>query len=153
MQQDSFPGLLWADAIYGQAIIITADQLQRIPGIYGAAAIRRVLAREAERSPQGPTGPSAPPDAAADRGREIFANRIVGTIANRQLFKESPPLYAAAKLGGAAHLPILAPIDEGLPPVFPVRCADCHSATPGGAPVPIQKVRETLDQSAGLLPS
>ncbi|MEP6652947.1 MAG: hypothetical protein ABJA82_06285 [Myxococcales bacterium] len=137
LQQDSFPGLLWADAIYGHASLAPAA-LIAVPRMYGAAAIRRVLSRERLAALSAPVGDGARVQATAaavERGREIFANRIVGTVANRQILKEAPAVYAAAKLGGAAHLPILAPIDEALPPTFNVRCADCHSATPGGSPV------------------
>lgn len=146
LQQDSFPGLLWADAIYGHADLAPAD-LVAIPAMYSAAPIRRLLEQERrilESLP--PKTPTAIATGAANgrgeaaaisRGRDLFMNRLVGTIANRQLLKESPRLYAAAKLGGTARLPILAPIDEALRPTFAVRCADCHSASPGGPPLSI----------------
>ena len=62
------------------------------------------------------------------RGRAIFAERIVGTIANRQIFKRAPRAYAAAKIEG----PVLAPIDADAAArrEAAVRCADCHSAAP-----------------------
>ena len=123
LQQDSFPGLLWADAIYGNATLDAAG-LAAVPPMYAAAALRRVVAQQV-------IAPRAPDAAAIARGRALFANRIVGTLANRQILKEAPPRYGPAKLTG----PLLAPIDEALPATFPVRCADCHSATPGGPPV------------------
>ncbi|HEY4185396.1 MAG TPA: cytochrome c3 family protein [Polyangia bacterium] len=124
LQQDSFPGLLWADAIHGNATL-AADALVAIPPMYVAAPLRRVIERERFVAP--------PADAAAiARGRELFANRVIGVIANRQILKEAPALYGPAKLTA----PLLAPIDEALPATFAVRCADCHSATPGGEPVP-----------------
>jgi hypothetical protein len=132
LQQDSFPGLLWADAIYGHTSI-EPEEVVAIPSMYSAAAIRRVLATQS----LAPKLQRTVDAAAIARGREIFANRMVGFIANRQILKEAPPLYAAAKPGGPAHTPILAPIDEALPATFAVRCVDCHGATPGGAPVPI----------------
>lgn len=136
LQQDSFAGLLWADAIYGRAQI-RPDEVLAIPPLYAAAAIRRVLAGESGPRPRAAGGARA--DSVA-RGRDIFANRVVGVIANRQILKESPPLYAAAKPEGAAHQPLLTPIDEALPATFPIRCADCHNATPGGARVPFSEV-------------
>ena len=125
LQQDSFPGLLWADAIYGNASL-DAAALASIPPLYGAASIRRVIAGQTFL----PAASAKDADAIA-RGRELFTNRVVGIVANRQVLKEAPPAYAPAKLSG----PLLAPIDEALPATFPVRCADCHSATPGGEPV------------------
>lgn len=131
LQQDAFPGLLWADAIYGHATIDAAG-LVAVPAMFSAAALRRVVAAEATaQSDAAPSGDRSRDDAAIARGRELFATRTVGVVANRQILKEAPARYAAAKLSG----PILAPIDEALGPAFPVRCADCHSATPGGPPV------------------
>ncbi|HEX2660684.1 MAG TPA: hypothetical protein VHU40_20525, partial [Polyangia bacterium] len=122
LQQDSYPGLLWADAIYGNATL-DAAALTAIPPMYGAGSIRRVLADEV-------FSPARSSRDAVARGRDIFANRIVGVVANRQVLKEAPAAYAPAKLTG----PLLAPLDEALPATFAVRCADCHSATPGGEP-------------------
>jgi hypothetical protein len=127
LQQDSFAGLLWADAIYGHAAL-APEALAALPRMYGAAAVRRTLAAEAAALVRPRVDP-----AAAARGRAIFSERLVGVIANRQILKEPPPRYAAARLAG----PILAPLDEALPPRIPVRCADCHNATPGGPPVPL----------------
>jgi hypothetical protein len=62
------------------------------------------------------------------RGRAIFSERVVGTVANRQILKLPPPAYAAAKLEG----PVLAPIDPTKPleAKLAVRCADCHAGAP-----------------------
>lgn len=147
LQQDSFPGLLWADAIYGNGALAPVA-LIAVPRMYGAAAIRGVLSRERLAAPSavlaGDGARGQATAAAVERGREIFANRIVGAVANRQILKEAPAVYAAAKPGRAAHLPILAPIDEALPPTFNVRCADCHSATPGGTPIPLSSALTPL---------
>jgi len=119
LQQDSFPGLLWADAIYGHAEI-SPRALADIPPLYQADAVRAVLAAGFARPPENP--------AAVARGRTIFSERIVGAVANRQLLKHAPPAYAAAKLVG----PILAPIDPTKPldARIAVRCADCHAGAP-----------------------
>ena len=129
LQHDSFPGLLWADAIYGRATIGAAD-LAAIPRMYAAQAVRRVL----EQSAAGLAHPLADP-ATVMRGRAIFTERVVGTIANRQILKSVPRAYAAAQLAG----PILAPIDASRPldAQLPVRCADCHSGTPLERMVPL----------------
>ncbi len=119
LQQDSFAGLLWADAIYGHATLSPAA-LGEIPRLYAAPSVRAVLAEGFARPPG---------DAAAIvRGRAIFSERIVGAIANRQILKLPPPAYAAAKLAG----PILAPIDPTKPlgAKLAVRCADCHAGAP-----------------------
>jgi hypothetical protein len=123
LQQDSFAGLLWADAIYGQSTL-PPDALAAIPAMYAAREVRQVLADSAARLRR------PPGDAAAiARGRDIFASRVVGAIANRQILKTAPPAYAAAHLAG----PILAPIDPTRPldARLDVRCADCHSGAPG----------------------
>jgi len=133
LQQDSFPGLLWADAIYGNATL-DAAALAAIPPMFAAAPLRRVVGQETIASLR-----SSDAEAIA-RGRELFADRIVGTLANRQVLKEAPARYGPAKLSG----PLLAPLDEALPVTFPVRCADCHSATPGGAPVPFAQTPPPL---------
>ena len=44
LQQDSFPGLLWADAIYGHADAVTRPRSRAIPALYAATAVRAVLA-------------------------------------------------------------------------------------------------------------
>jgi processive rubber oxygenase RoxA-like protein len=126
LQQDSFPGLLWADAIYGRATM-SPQAATDIPALYQAQAVRAVLSAAFTR-------PSEDPDAIA-RGRDLFAERTVGTIANRQILKRAPGAYAAAKLDG----PLLAPIDPTKPldAKLPVRCADCHSAAPLARVLPL----------------
>jgi hypothetical protein len=119
LQQDSFPGLLWSDAIYGHATL-SATALAAIPKLYAATAVRAVLAERFARPPG---------DAAAiARGRAVFSERLVGAIVNRQILKLPPPAYAAAKLEG----PILSPIDPTKPleAKLAVRCADCHAGAP-----------------------
>ncbi len=120
LQQDSFPGLLWSDAIYGHATL-SPGALAAIPPMYSAAS------RAARSSPIRFARPARDPAAVA-RGRALFTDRIVGTIANRQILKLAPSAYAAANLDG----PILAPIDPTKPleAKLPVRCADCHTAAP-----------------------
>jgi len=124
LQDDSFPGLLWSDAIYGRAELSPAAALA-IPPMYAAAAVRGVLAGAAASVA---TRPAARDAERVARGRALFAERVVGTIANRQIFKRAPRPYAAAKLDG----PVLAPIDATKPldAKLAVRCADCHSAAP-----------------------
>jgi hypothetical protein len=135
LQQDSFAGLLWADAIYGRMDLSPAA-LDAIPRMYAATAVRRVLTRAFERPP-------ADTDVIA-RGRRIFAERFVGSIVNRQILKHAPPAYAAAKLGG----PILSPIDptQPLDARIPVRCADCHSAAPLERVRPLSENPPPLDR-------
>jgi hypothetical protein len=133
LQQDSFPGLLWSDAIYGHESLSAAAALA-VPGMYQADAVRGAVGAAAaywqsmskQRLATQP-GVVARADSVA-RGRSIFAERIVGTIANRQIFKRAPRAYAAAKIAG----PVLAPIDptQPLDAKLAVRCADCHSAAP-----------------------
>jgi hypothetical protein len=125
LQHDSFPGLLWSDAIYGHTDL-SARALVAVPGMYAATAVRVAVALEAAAWRK-----AAPPSPDAERiarGRSIFAERIVGTIANRQVFKRAPRAYAAARIEG----PVLAPIDASKPldAKLPVRCADCHAAAP-----------------------
>jgi hypothetical protein len=122
LQQDSWPGLAWADAIYGRAEL-PPDALAAIPPMYGTVAVRRALAASAAAL----TRPRV--DAArAARGRALFTERIVGEIANRQILKRAPRAFAAAKLDG----PIIAPIDPAQPldARIAVRCADCHNGSP-----------------------
>jgi processive rubber oxygenase RoxA-like protein len=128
LQHDSFPGLLWSDAIYGQ-IELSAAATAAIPSMYAAAPVRRRLAAEAAAWQQSAADRARTMGAeSVARGRSIFAERIVGTIANRQIFKHAPRVYAAAKIDG----PVLAPIDATKPldAKLAVRCADCHSAAP-----------------------
>jgi hypothetical protein len=126
LQQDSFPGLLWADAIYGHATL-SPGAMREIPAMYAATSVRAVLEEAFER-------PRGAPEAIA-RGRALFAEHVVGTIANRQILKHAPPAYAAARLEG----PILSPIDPTKPLAakLAVRCADCHSASPLEDKVPL----------------
>lgn len=126
LQQDSWPGLLWADALYGRATVSAAD-MARIPPLYAAQAVRRVLAQDiaALRRPPGDPQKIA-------RGRALFSDRVIGSVTNRQILKTAPPAYAAAKLDSAVGVAIVAPIDPSLPLAakLPVRCADCHSGAP-----------------------
>jgi hypothetical protein len=126
LQQDSFPGLLWADAIYGHATL-SPGAIDEIPKLYAAPSVRAVLDEGFER-PRGGWE-------AIGRGRELFTDRPVGAIANRQILKIAPAAYAAAKLEG----PILAPIDPTKPldARLAVRCADCHSGAPLETKVPL----------------
>ena len=132
LQQDSFPGLLWADAIYGHTEI-DPRALAAIPRMYVASDVRQVLANAA--SAQALPRPPVTDAAAVARGRALFSDRIVGAIANRQILKSGPRAYAAAHLAG----PILAPIDASQPldAKLPVRCADCHNAAPLDRVVPL----------------
>jgi hypothetical protein len=123
LQQDSFAGLLWADALYGH-VTLSAAELAAIPPLYAAQPVRRTLAASAAAIRRPLLDP-----AAVSRGLQIFASRVVGEIANRQILKQVPAPYASARLSP----PILAPIDPTRPldARLPVRCADCHSGTPG----------------------
>ncbi|HVZ74864.1 MAG TPA: hypothetical protein VHJ20_20925 [Polyangia bacterium] len=125
LQQDSFPGLLWADAITGRAEL-APDALAAVPSMYATVAVRRALAATAE-AVAGQARDEAEPASIA-RGRAIFVDRVVGEIANRQVLRHAPRALAAAHLEG----PILAPIDptRGLDARIAVRCADCHAAAP-----------------------
>ncbi len=119
LQQDSFPGLLWADAITGHAGL-SSRALEQVPALYAAASVRAMLAV-----------PFARPRvdaAAAARGRALFTERVVGVIANRQILKVPPRSPATVNLDG----PVAAPIDPTRPPGarLAVRCADCHAASP-----------------------
>jgi hypothetical protein len=123
LQQDSFPGLLWADALAGRAgAALEPEDAAAIPRMYATVAVRRVLA---DADPV--TRPTADLERVA-RGRALFVDRVVGEIANRQILQRAPRAFAAAKLEG----PILAPIDASRPldAKLAVRCADCHSAAP-----------------------
>jgi len=144
LQQDSDPALRWTDAVRGR-VTLSPGALRAIPALYATAAVRRVLAAEARAWRGGSGGggggggggaaaTAGEPDtratgaAAIARGRALFAERVVGRIANLQVLGEPPAAYAAARLTG----PTLAPIDAALASTIPVRCADCHSAMPGG---------------------
>jgi hypothetical protein len=130
LQQDSFPGLLWADALYGQTTL-AADELAAIPPMYAAAAVRQVLADSAAALQRPAVGDAI----AVARGRALFVSRVVGAVANRQILKSAPHAYAASQLAG----PILAPIDASQPidAQIPVRCADCHNGTPLARTLPL----------------
>jgi len=129
LQQDSFPGLLWADAITGR-VGLPPDTLAAIPPLYATVSVRRALADAAP----GLTRPQIDLDGVA-RGRAIFVDRVVGEITNRQILKRAPRAFAAAELEG----PILAPIDptQPLTAKLAVRCADCHSAAPLDVAMPL----------------
>ena len=125
-----FRACSWSDAIYGRRPRCRAAATRGDP----VDVRRRVGARASWRTnrragTRGDATKAATADAVA-RGRAIFAERIVGTIANRQIFKRAPRAYAAAKLDG----PVLAPIDPTKPldAKLPVRCADCHAARAAG---------------------
>jgi len=142
LQQDSFPGLLWADAIYGYTSL-PPTALASIPTMYAAAPVRRTLAAEIERWRALSSRPLSSIDAdRVLRGRAIFTERIVGTIANRQILKHAPRAYAAAKIEG----PVLAPIDPTKPldAKLAVRCADCHAG------VPLESVRPIAENPPPL---
>jgi hypothetical protein len=133
LQQDSYPGLMWSDAIYGGPPLPPAA-LTAIPGLYAAEALRAEIARSAAslaRQRSEHHGNSAQ----IARGRALFSERIVGEIANRQILPQAPDAYAPDNITGA----VLAPIDptEPLTARLPVRCADCHSAAPLENKVPL----------------
>jgi hypothetical protein len=125
LQQDSFPGLLWADAL-GERATLSPAQAAAIPSFYSTVAVRHTIAATAA----GLRRPAGDPARIA-RGRALFTERIVGEIANRQILKQAPRAYAAAKLDGPGAI-ILAPIDASQPldARLAMRCADCHSAAP-----------------------
>lgn len=122
LQQDSYPGLLWSDAVYGKPTL-APDILAAIPPMYSAQPLRQTLARTAAAlaRPAGNAGRIA-------RGRAVFADKIVGEVANLQVLPHAPEAYASASLRGF----VLAPLDPFRPPTakVAVRCADCHNASP-----------------------
>ena len=123
-----FPGLLWSDAIYGHATL-SRDGDRGDPGdVRRRAGARRAGRANRRAGASRRTRRRRATRTRIARGRSIFAERIVGTIANRQIFKRAPRAYAAAKIDG----PVLAPIDatQPLDAKLAVRCADCHSAAP-----------------------
>jgi hypothetical protein len=130
LQQDSFPGLLWADALAGRAgASLPPEAVVAIPRMYATVAVRRVLA-------DAPAVTRPTVDLArVTRGRTLFVDRVVGEIANRQILQRAPKAFAAAKLAG----PILAPIDASQPlgARLAVRCADCHNAAPLDRALPL----------------
>ena len=129
LQQDSFPGLLWADAVSGRTEL-PPETLAAIPPLYATVAVRRAIADAA-------TGLTRPPIdlERVARGRAIFSDRVVGQIVNRQVLAHAPRAFAATKLEG----PIVAPIDptQPLSAKLAVRCADCHNAAPLDRVVPL----------------
>jgi RoxA-like, cytochrome c-like len=130
LQQDSFPGLLFADALAGRAgATLTPEDAVAIPRMYATVAVRRALV-----DPAAVTRPTVDLARVA-RGRALFVDRVVGEIANRQILQSAPRAFAAAKLAG----PILAPIDPTRPleAKLAVRCADCHNAAPLDRALPL----------------
>jgi len=127
LQQDSFPGLLWADALRGIAPL-PASTVRAIPTLYAAREVRQALAESGAQLAR----PRGDPARVA-RGRALFMNRVVGVVANRQILKQVPRRHAAS----GVKPPVLAPIDpdRALNAKLPVRCADCHSAAPTEAVV------------------
>ena len=91
LQQDSFPALLWSDALRG-----------RRPCLH-----RRARDPRAVRHPRGAgiaeaadtTGPPVAGSAQVARGRTIFTERVVGTIANRGAVEAGARPYRAARCG------------------------------------------------------
>ncbi|HVU50362.1 MAG TPA: hypothetical protein VHL80_06730 [Polyangia bacterium] len=123
LQQDSFPGLLFADALASRpGAELSPEEAIAIPAMYATVAVRRALA---DGEPV--TRPTVDLARVA-RGRAIFLERVVGEIANRQILQTAPRAVAAARLEG----PLLAPIDPTKPmsAKLAVRCADCHNASP-----------------------
>jgi hypothetical protein len=122
LQQDSYPGLLWADTLYGQTEL-QATILSEIPRLYAAEPVRKLLNSSAASLVR-----NSGDRAQIARGRAIFSDRIVGEISNRQVLPQAPEAYASAGLRG----PVLAPLDPTRPLLaqIPVRCADCHSGSP-----------------------
>jgi hypothetical protein len=129
LQQDSYPGLLWSDAVYGGATLPPAT-LAAIPRFYATVALRSEIARSAAAlaTLDGERAAHQVGAARIARGRAIFSERIVGEVANRQVLPQAPAAYAEDHLRGA----VLAPLDPTVPlnGQVPVRCADCHSAAP-----------------------
>lgn len=122
LQQDSFPALLFGDAMRGRAHPPPAA-MRAIPALYAAREVRAA----AEAADGALVRPSVDPAAVA-RGRVLFTERLVGSIANRQVLRTIPPAYH----GAPVVAPLLAPLDPSRPlgARVPVRCADCHNAAP-----------------------
>jgi hypothetical protein len=129
LQQDSYPALLFGDALRG-VVHPPAEALRAIPPLYAAREVRAAAEAADAALPRPPLDP-----AAVARGRLLFTERVVGSIANRQVLRTVPAAYRQADLAG----PLLAPIDPGRPPGarLAVRCADCHNAAPLEARSPI----------------
>jgi hypothetical protein len=122
LQQDSYPGLMWSDAIYGRMDLAPAV-LAEVPRLYAAEPIREELARQAGMLARPPRDRQR-----VARGRAVFAEAIVGEVENRQVLPAPPAACAALGMRGR----VLAPIDPAQPldAKLPVRCADCHNASP-----------------------
>ena len=99
LQQDSFPGLLWADALAGRAAP-PPEAVIEIPRMYATVAVRRAIADSA-------TAVTRPKIdlARVARGRALFVERVVGEIANRQILTLAPRAFAAARLAGPSSRP------------------------------------------------
>ena len=126
LQQDSYPGLLWSDAVYGGAALPPAA-VAAIPHFYATEALRSEIARSAAALGAARAAAGGR-QAQIARGRALFSERIVGEVANRQVLPQAPAAYAEDHLRGA----VLAPLDPTVPlgGKVAVRCADCHSAAP-----------------------
>jgi hypothetical protein len=129
LQQDSFPGLLWSEALR-ERVRLPAATLAAIPPLYAAREVREMV-ESADRLAR-----PALDAAQVARGQILFGERVVGAIANRQVLKTVPAPYRAARLPA----PVLAPIDATRPldARLPVRCADCHNAAPLETVGPVQ---------------
>ena len=149
LQQDSYPGLIWSDAIYGH-VSLSAAAMAEIPSMYAAAPVRRALAADIDswnkKRIEGLERAGMKDNdvlrRSVLRGQALFSERIVGTIVNRQILKHAPRAYAAAKIEG----PVLAPIDptKSIDAKLPVRCADCHAG------VPLENVRPLAENAPPL---
>ena len=136
LQQDSYPGLMWSDAVYGQLDLAPAV-LAEVPRLYAAEPLREELAHQAAALARPPHNPDR-----VARGRTIFAEAFIGEIANRQVLPEPPPACATAGVRGR----VLAPIDPSQPldASLRVRCADCHNASPLERRLPLASNRPPL---------
>ena len=88
LQHDSFPGLLWADAIYGHAGAVSRRDLPAIPPMY--AAVRR--ARDGRRSR--PSWRSAARRPRRRRGRQRGARALDLRRTDRRNDRQPPDLQA-----------------------------------------------------------
>jgi hypothetical protein len=122
LQQDSFPALLFGDALRGLARP-PAAAMRAIPALYAAREVRAAAEAADGLLVRPPLDP-----AAVARGRVLFTERVVGGIANRQLLRTIPAAYR----GTPVVAPLIAPLDPGRPldARLPVRCADCHNGAP-----------------------
>ena len=128
LQHDSFPGLLWSDAIYGHATL-SAAATAAIPAMYAAASVREELANETAR-----WRPRGDADEGGDRGRRRArardlrrADRRARSPTARSSSARRAPTPPRRSTGRCWRRSIRRkPLDAKLP----VRCADCHSAAP-----------------------